>query len=76
MSSTITEEQRSAAASALAQKAELAQRLGSRRKATNLMEAAMHLEPAPARIRAWLEASARSTDGAQQAAFMEMASWF
>lgn len=76
MSSPITEEQRSTAASALAHKAELAQRLGSQRKATELFEAAVHLDPTPARIRTWLVSASHSTVGAQRDALEEMASWF
>lgn len=76
MSSQFTQEQRSAAASALAHKAEMAQRLGSPRKATELLESALHLDPSPARIRAWLLASAASSTGVQHEAFSEVASWF
>lgn len=76
MTSPTTSEQRSAAASALAQKAELAQRLGSRGKSIELLEAAMRLDPTAARIRAWVHASAESATGMERDALMEVASWF
>lgn len=76
MSSAITQEQRSAAASALAHKAELAQRLGSHSRSLELFEAAMRLEPTPERIHSWVLASAHTATGAKKEALMEVASWF
>jgi len=76
MNSIITEQERSAAASALAHKAELAQRLGSHHKSVELLDAAMRLDPTPDRIRAWLGASASGSSGVEREALLEIASWF
>jgi len=76
MTQEITQQQRTAAASQLADKAELAARCGSRARAAELAEVAMLLDPSPDRIRTWLMASAQTGSATHRQAMLEVGSWF
>ena len=71
-----TRAERCAAAETLSARAELAQRAGRHARATEILEAAMWLDPSPERIARWAASSARVGTDAQRAAMKEVASWF